>query len=62
MSVKHQQAMYRRRTAWTIIGDAYVVARHQHISAYMHAYADGLLFAMKAIKERRLGRLGRLPK
>jgi hypothetical protein len=54
--------MYRRRTAWTIIRDSYELAAFQRVSAYQHAYADGLLFALKALNERPLGKNRRLPR
>jgi hypothetical protein len=62
MSERHQQAMYRKRTAWTIIRDSYEISAFQRISAYQHAYADGLLFALKALKARPLGKDRRLPR
>ena len=60
---KHQEAMYRRRTAWTLIRDAFNTAQDQAAgSPYMGAYADGLHFALLALSARRLGKARSLPK
>ena len=60
---KHQEAMYRRRTAWTLIRDAFNTAQDQAAgSPYMGAFADGLHFALLALSTRRIGKIGPLPK
>jgi hypothetical protein len=57
-----QEARYRSRAAWTLIRDAYITARYQRAGAYFGPYADALLFAMKALKQRPLGARRHIPK
>jgi hypothetical protein len=60
--MKHQEKMFRKRTAWTVIRDAYVSARTQRESTHAQAYADALEFVMRALKQRRLGARRHIPR
>lgn len=59
---KHQEAMAAKRTALTVIRDAYVVAlRKGPEDPYFGPFADALRFALRMLRERPLGKGQSIP-